>query len=112
MAVGNAVLDVVLAPGFLEHVQRAGLVLKQRLAELADRHPAVIAEVRGQGLMMGLRTHVPNTDFIAAAREQKLILIAAGENVARLLPPLVIGERKSEKRSGACTRPATPSRPG
>ena len=65
MAVGNAVLDVVLAPGFLEHVQRAGLVLKQRLAELADRHPAVIAEVRGQGLMMGLRTHVPNTDFIA-----------------------------------------------
>jgi acetylornithine/N-succinyldiaminopimelate aminotransferase len=94
MAVGNAVLDVVLAPGFLEHVQRAGLVLKQRLAELADRHPAVIAEVRGQGLMMGLRTHVPNTDFIAAAREQKLILIAAGENVARLLPPLVIGEEE------------------
>jgi acetylornithine/N-succinyldiaminopimelate aminotransferase len=94
MAVGNAVLDVVLKPGFLEHVRRAGLVLKQRLAELADRHPAVIAEVRGQGLMMGLRTHVPNTDFIAAARDQKLILIAAGEDVARLLPPLVVTEEE------------------
>ena len=55
MAVGNAVLDVVLAPGFLERVQRLGLVLKQRLAELKDRHPAVIAEVRGQGLLIGLK---------------------------------------------------------
>jgi acetylornithine/N-succinyldiaminopimelate aminotransferase len=42
--------------------------------------------------MMGLRTQVPNTDFIAAAREQKLILIAAGDNVARLLPPLIVTE--------------------
>jgi acetylornithine/N-succinyldiaminopimelate aminotransferase len=92
MAVGNAVLDVVLAPGFLQHVERMGLLLKQRLAELKDRHPAVIAEVRGQGLMMGLRTHVPNTDFIDAVREQRLILIAAGDNVARLLPPLIVTE--------------------
>jgi acetylornithine/N-succinyldiaminopimelate aminotransferase len=90
MAVGNAVLDVVLEPGFLQRVERMGLLLKQRLAELKDRHPAVIAEVRGQGLMMGLRTHVPNTDLIAAARAQKIILIAAGDNVVRLLPPLII----------------------
>ena len=92
MAVGNAVLDVVLEPGFLDHVRQMGLVLKQRLAELADRHPAIIAEVRGQGLMMGLRTHVPNAEFIAAARDQKLLLIGAGENVARLLPPLIVTE--------------------
>ncbi|HEX2136740.1 MAG TPA: aspartate aminotransferase family protein [Microvirga sp.] len=92
MAVGNAVLDIVLEPGFLEHVRRMGLVLKQRLAELADRHPAVIAEVRGQGLMLGLRTHVPTTDFVAAARAQKLVLIGAGDNVARLLPPLIVTE--------------------
>jgi acetylornithine/N-succinyldiaminopimelate aminotransferase len=92
MAVGNAVLDVILEPGFLESVERKGLLLKQRLAELKDRHPAVIAEVRGQGLMMGIKTHVPNTDFVAAARAQKLILIAAGDNVARLLPPLVISD--------------------
>lgn len=90
MAVGNAVLDVILAPGFLEEVERKGLLLKQRLAALKDRHPAVIAEVRGLGLMMGLRTHVPNTEFIAAARAAKIILIGAGDNVARLLPPLIV----------------------
>ena len=92
MAVGNAVLDVILAPGFLERVERMGLLLKQRLAELMDRHPGVISEVRGQGLLMGLRTHVPNTEFIAAARRNKLILIGAGDNVTRLLPPLIITE--------------------
>jgi acetylornithine/N-succinyldiaminopimelate aminotransferase len=92
MAVGNAVLDVVLAPGFLDHVRRVGLLLKQRLAEIKDRHPAVIAEIRGEGLMIGLRTHVANTDLIDAARREKLILIGAGDNVARLLPPLIITE--------------------
>lgn len=90
MAVGNAVLDVILEPGFLEAIERKGLLLKQRLAELRDRHPSVIAEVRGVGLMLGLRAHVPNTDLIAAARAQKLILIGAGDNVARLLPPLIV----------------------
>jgi acetylornithine/N-succinyldiaminopimelate aminotransferase len=92
MAVGNAVLDVILEPGFLESVERKGLLLKQRLAELKDRHPNVIAEVRGQGLIMGLRTVVPNTDFVSAARDQKLIVIGAGDNVVRLLPPLIITE--------------------
>jgi acetylornithine/N-succinyldiaminopimelate aminotransferase len=92
MAVGNAVLDVILEPGFLAEVERKGLLLKQRLAELKDRHPGVIADVRGFGLMMGLRTVVPNTDFIAEARAQKLILIGAGDNVARLLPPLIISD--------------------
>jgi acetylornithine/N-succinyldiaminopimelate aminotransferase len=92
MAVGNAVLDVILEPGFLDRVEHLGLLLKQRLAELKDRHPAVIADVRGQGLMMGIKTHVPNGDFIGAARAEKLILIAAGDNVSRLLPPLVISD--------------------
>jgi acetylornithine/N-succinyldiaminopimelate aminotransferase len=92
MAVGNAVLDVVLEPGFLSRVERMGLVLKQRLAELKDRHPAVIAEIRGQGLMMGIRTNVPVQDLVAAARNEKLIVIGAGENVARLLPPLIVTE--------------------
>ena len=92
MAVGNAVLDVVLAPGFLDRVARMSLLLKQRLAELKDRHPAIITEIRGEGLMLGLRLNVPNADFVNAALEQKLLTIAAGDNVARLLPPLVVDE--------------------
>jgi acetylornithine/N-succinyldiaminopimelate aminotransferase len=92
MAVGNAVLDVVLEPGFLERVERMGLVFKQRLAELKDRHPAVIAEIRGSGLLLGLRTIVPNTDVVAAARDEKLFILTAGDNVVRLAPPLIVTE--------------------
>ncbi len=90
MSVGNAVLDIVLAPGFFERVGQAGLLLKQRLAELQDRHPGVIAEIRGDGLMLGLRTVVPNGEFVAAARARHMLVIAAGDNVVRLLPPLIV----------------------
>ncbi len=92
MSVGNAVLDVMLAPRFLENVQRTALLLKQRLAELKDRYKAVIAEVRGEGLLIGLRMLVPSGDLVAAAREEGLLTAAAGENVVRLLPPLIVGE--------------------
>lgn len=92
MAVGNAVLDVVLAPGFLEQVGRTALDLKQKLAALMDRHPGVVAEIRGEGLMLGLKLRVPNTDFAAAARAEHLLVIPAGDNVVRLLPPLIVTE--------------------
>ena len=90
MAVGNAVLDVVLAPGFLDHVARVGLLLKQKLAALRDRHPNVIQEIRGEGLMLGLKLGVTNTEFAAAARGEHLLVIPAGDNVVRLLPPLIV----------------------
>jgi len=92
MAVGNAVLDVILEPGFLDHVARMGLLLKQRLAELKDLHPTIVGDIRGEGLMMGVQTLPLNTDVIAAAREEKLIVLAAGDNVVRLLPPLIVNE--------------------
>ena len=92
MACGNAVLDIVLAPGFLDRVAQAGLMLKQRLAELKDRHPAVIAEIRGEGLMMGIRTKVPNTDLVTAGRAEHVLTIGAGDNVVRLLPPLIVSD--------------------
>ncbi len=92
MAVGNAVLDIVLAPGFLEEVARKGLRLRQRLAELRDRHPDIIAGIRGEGLMMGVQTKIPVAEFVGAARDAHLLLIPAAENVARLLPPLTVSE--------------------
>jgi len=92
MAVGNAVLDVLLAPGFLEKVQRSAILLRQKLAELRDRHPSVITEVRGEGLLIGLVAGCPNGELVAALRGEKLLSAAAGDNVVRLLPPLIIEE--------------------
>jgi acetylornithine/N-succinyldiaminopimelate aminotransferase len=92
MAVGNAVLDVILAPGFLEQVEKISLLMKQRLAEMKDRHPGVIAEVRGTGLLLGLKTRVVNTDLVAALRDEKMLSVGAGDNVVRFLPPLIIDE--------------------
>ena len=59
---------------------------------MKDRHPAIIADIRGEGLMMGLRLHVPNTDLVAAARVEHLLTIPAGDNVVRLLPPLIVSD--------------------
>jgi acetylornithine/N-succinyldiaminopimelate aminotransferase len=92
MAVGNAVLDVVLAPGFLDHVRRMGLLLRQRLAQIVDAHPRTVAEARGEGLLAGLRCVVPNGDVVAALRNERLLTVPAGDNVVRLLPPLIVSE--------------------
>jgi acetylornithine/N-succinyldiaminopimelate aminotransferase len=94
MAVGNAVLDVVLEDGFLDNVAQMGLRLKQRLAGLKDEHGEVIEEVRGQGLMLGLKCKVPNAKLPEAVRAEKLLTVQAGDNVVRLLPPLIIGEEE------------------
>lgn len=92
MAVGNAVLDVMLAPGFLDHVAAMGLRLKQRLAALTDEHHAIIEEVRGQGLMLGLKCKVPNQLVVQSLAAERMLTVQAGDNVVRLLPPLIIGE--------------------
>jgi acetylornithine/N-succinyldiaminopimelate aminotransferase len=92
VAVGNAVLDVVLEPDFLPRVRETALLLKQRLARLVDEYDDLVAGVAGEGLMIGLVCRVPNADLVKAALDEKLILIAGGNNGARLLPPLIIGE--------------------
>ncbi len=89
MAVGNAVLDVVLADGFLENVQETALTMKQGLASIIDRFPNVISEARGRGLLMGIKCVVPNVNLIQALRDEHLLSVGAGDNVVRILPPLV-----------------------
>jgi acetylornithine/N-succinyldiaminopimelate aminotransferase len=92
MAAGNAVLDVVLADGFLDAVKQKGLLFKQRLAEIRDRHSSVLAEVRGEGLLIGLRMVPPVGEMVDELRNEEMITVAAGDNVVRLLPPLIISE--------------------
>ena len=92
MAAAGALLDVMLADGFLEHVRRVSLLLKQRLAEIRDRYPTVIAELRGEGLLVGLRAVVPSAELVDELRAEKMITVASGDNVVRLLPPLIVSE--------------------
>jgi acetylornithine/N-succinyldiaminopimelate aminotransferase len=92
MAVGNAVLDVILADGFLQDVQKKGLSFKQKLAGLVDIHPKVLELVRGSGLMLGLKCVVPVGDYVAAARDVGLLAVPAGDNVVRIMPPLTMTE--------------------
>ena len=101
MAVGNAVLDVILEPGFLDHVVAMGLRLKQLLAAIGDDHDGVIEEIRGQGLMLGLKCKVPNQSLVKELAAERMLTVQAGDNVVRLLPPLIVGEPEIDL---ACTR--------
>ncbi|HEY9021901.1 MAG TPA: aspartate aminotransferase family protein [Paracoccaceae bacterium] len=91
-AVGNAVMEIVADPAFLEGVRARAGGLRQKLEGLVGAHPDVFAAVRGSGLMLGLKCKVPNTDMVAAGYAEQVITVPAGDNVIRLLPPLNITE--------------------
>jgi acetylornithine/N-succinyldiaminopimelate aminotransferase len=97
MAVGNAVLDMVLDEPFLAHVREIGAALQHRLAVLTVRFPRVIAEIRGIGLMLGLKCVISNRMLVDKLLDRGLLSIPAGDNVVRLLPPLIIGQREAEE---------------
>ena len=101
-AVGNAVLDLMLEPGFLEGVDRIARVFWGRLNELAARHPKVIAEVRGAGLLLGLRIQpeIVNGTVVDKLRDAGMLTVGAGDNVVRLLPPLIITEAEIDEAIG------------
>ena len=104
MAAAGAVLDVMLAPGFLAEVAHWGQVLRARLADLPERFPTAIEEVRGIGMMIGLKCRIPNTDLQAKLMANGLLTVGAGDNVVRLLPPLIIREREIDEALDILTR--------
>src|ERR1700749_2776976 len=97
VAAANAVLDVMLKPGFFEHVQKMSLLLKQKLASVVDRYPSVLSDVRGEGLLIGVKAVVPSGDLVAALRDQKLLTVGAGDNGVRFLAPLIVSEAEIDQ---------------
>lgn len=102
MAVGNVVFDELTAPGFLDNVNRVANFMQQQLTGLADRHSGVVQEVRGKGLLMGLQLvdTIVAKEFAGKVRDRGLLIGAAGDNVARMAPPLVIDEADASEAIG------------
>jgi acetylornithine/N-succinyldiaminopimelate aminotransferase len=93
MAAGQAVLDVVLEPGFLDHVARMGERLRGALEQMIPNHDHLFESVRGLGLMLGVRMKTDSRAFVTYLREHGLLTVAAGDNVMRVLPPLILEDR-------------------
>ena len=111
-AAGNAVLDVVLAPGFLAEVDRKARVLWHELEAVVAENRDVFEEVRGAGLILGLKCVVPNGQMQDALMAEGLLTVAAGENVVRLVPPLVITDADVAEAVAMIRRGALRCRPG
>lgn len=99
MAVANAVLDVILEPGFFDGVAERGAYFEKGLQKLVADHPDTFVEQRGMGLMRGLRCAegVNNGEFVGRLRDAGLLAVGAGENVVRMAPPLIIGEAEIDE---------------
>jgi acetylornithine/N-succinyldiaminopimelate aminotransferase len=92
VAAGNAVLDVMLGADFFDRVQARARLLRGKLEELVKAYPKLFAELRGSGLLLGIRCVVPAGDVVARLRQNGLLALTAGDNVLRLLPPLIVSE--------------------
>jgi acetylornithine/N-succinyldiaminopimelate aminotransferase len=93
-AVGLQVMDIVADEEFLAGVRRRAGLLRQRLEGLVAVHPEVFEAVRGQGLMLGLKCRKPNAEVVTAGHAEGVLTVAGGDNVIRLLPPLVLSEEE------------------
>ena len=107
MAVASTMVEIVLAPGFLERVSAAAGRLRQKLEGLVAAHPDTLEETRGDGLLMGLKCRTPNGEFVAAAVAEKLLTVPAGDNVVRLLPPLNVTDDEIDEAISRLDRAAS-----
>jgi acetylornithine/N-succinyldiaminopimelate aminotransferase len=105
-AAGNAVLDVLLRPGFLDEVDDTARYLWRGLVALTKKYPAVFTEARGAGLIVGLKCAVPNTEVQNAALAEGLLTVAAGDNVLRLVPPLIVRQKDCDEALALLDRAA------
>jgi len=99
-AAGNAVLDVMLAPGFFDRVNDTAKYLWGKLEGLVAAYPKVFDSVRGSGMLLGVKCVVTAGDVVAKAREKGLLVLTAGDNVLRILPPLVAGKAEIDEAVG------------
>ena len=95
--VGNAVLDLMLEDGLLDSVKSKGQFFGEKIEQLIAKYPDAIESVHGQGLMLGIKCKVPNTDVLVKLRDNKLLVGKSGSNMIRLLPPLNISQEHIEK---------------
>jgi len=97
MAVGNAVLDIVYEKDFLKNVQEKGKYFDTELNKLIDKYPKIIKEVRGRGLMKGIKMSVDNNEFMKKLMKNKMLTVKAEENVIRLFPPLTVNNKELDE---------------
>ncbi|WP_426267962.1 aspartate aminotransferase family protein [Sphingomonas sp. LHG3443-2] len=92
MAAGNAVLDVVATPEFLAQVRETGQRLRAALEQMIPNHDGLFESVRGMGLMLGIKMKTDSRAFVGYLRTRGILTVAAGDNVVRVLPPLIIDD--------------------
>ena len=97
MAVGNAVLDVILKKNFLKAVKEKGKYLDNNLNKIKEKYPKIISEIRGEGLIKGLKLKVDNNQFIEKLMKYKMLTVKAEENVVRLFPPLIVENKEIDE---------------
>jgi acetylornithine/N-succinyldiaminopimelate aminotransferase len=97
MSVGNAVLDIIFEKGFLDNVKEKGKYFDQGLNKIKNKYPKIIEEIRGVGLIKGLKVLVNNVEFIKKLMNHKMLTVKAEENVIRLFPPLIVENREIDE---------------